>query len=101
MFVSDVCKHVQSVLVSNDTSFSLHRGLIVINATLSFELYPEEEEHGKDEEGSGEMERWLHLIYPTNLQTFKSRDCGVSHTSIPPIQIIPPTHRVSMRALCF
>ncbi|XP_077070121.1 disintegrin and metalloproteinase domain-containing protein 15 isoform X4 [Siphateles boraxobius] len=69
------------------------RGLIVINATLSFELLPEEEEHGKDEEGSGEMEGGLHVIYPTNSQTSEFRDCGVSHTFIPPIQIIPHTHR--------
>ncbi|XP_052474755.1 disintegrin and metalloproteinase domain-containing protein 15 isoform X5 [Carassius gibelio] len=70
------------------------RGVIVINATLSFELRPEEEKHDREEEGSGEMEEgWMHGIYPTDSQTSKSRDCGVSHTSIPPIQIIPHTHR--------
>uniref|UniRef100_A0A672QK48 ADAM metallopeptidase domain 15 n=1 Tax=Sinocyclocheilus grahami TaxID=75366 RepID=A0A672QK48_SINGR len=70
------------------------RGVIVINATLSFELHPEEEKHEKEEEGSGEMEEgWMHVIYPTYLQTSESRDCGVSHTSIPPIQITPHTHR--------
>ncbi|XP_073703230.1 disintegrin and metalloproteinase domain-containing protein 12 isoform X2 [Garra rufa] len=69
------------------------RGVIVINATLSFELHPEEEKHEK-EEGSGEIEEgWMHVIYPTHSQTSESRDCGVSHTSIPPIQIIPHTHR--------
>ncbi len=71
--------------------------MIVINATLSFELHPEEEKHEKEEEGSGEMEEgWMHVIYPTHPETSESRDCGVSHTSIPPIQIIPHTHRVSM-----
>ncbi|XP_050987770.1 disintegrin and metalloproteinase domain-containing protein 12 isoform X5 [Labeo rohita] len=69
------------------------RGVIVINTTLSFELHPEEEKHEK-EEGSGEMEEgWMHVIYPTHSQTSESRDCGVSHTSIPPIQIIPHTYR--------
>ncbi len=71
--------------------------MIVINATLSFELHPEEEKHEKEEEGSGEMEEgWMHVIYPTHPQTSESRDCGVSHNSIPLIQIIPHTHRVSM-----
>ncbi|XP_052434797.1 disintegrin and metalloproteinase domain-containing protein 12-like isoform X7 [Carassius gibelio] len=70
------------------------RGVIVINATLSFELLPEEEKHVKEEERSGDMgEGWMHVIYPTHPQTSESRDCGVSHTSIPPIQIIPRTHR--------
>ncbi|XP_056331903.1 disintegrin and metalloproteinase domain-containing protein 15 isoform X1 [Danio aesculapii] len=71
------------------------RGVIVINATLSFELLPEgEEEHVKDDEGSGEMEEGeMHAIYSTHPPTSESRDCGVSHTSIPPIQIIPHTHR--------
>ncbi|XP_059363927.1 disintegrin and metalloproteinase domain-containing protein 15-like isoform X6 [Carassius carassius] len=70
------------------------RGVIVINATLSFELHPEEEKHDREEEGRGEMEEgWMHGIYPTDSQTSKSKDCGVSHTSIPPIQIIPHTHR--------
>ncbi|XP_016380140.1 disintegrin and metalloproteinase domain-containing protein 12-like isoform X4 [Sinocyclocheilus rhinocerous] len=70
------------------------RGVIVINVTLSFELHPEEEKHDKEEEGSGEMEEgWMHVIYPTDSQTSESRDCGVSHTSISPIQIIPHTHR--------
>ncbi|XP_073782178.1 disintegrin and metalloproteinase domain-containing protein 15 isoform X4 [Danio rerio] len=71
------------------------RGVIVINATLSFELLPEgEEERGKDDEGSGEMEEGeMHAIYSTHSPTSESRDCGVSHTSIPPIQIIPHTHR--------
>uniref|UniRef100_A0A8C1FHC4 ADAM metallopeptidase domain 15 n=1 Tax=Cyprinus carpio carpio TaxID=630221 RepID=A0A8C1FHC4_CYPCA len=69
------------------------RGVIVINATLSFELHPEEEKHDKEEEGSGEIEEeWLHVIYPTDSQTSESRDCGVSHTSVPLIQIIPPPH---------
>ncbi|XP_051575468.1 disintegrin and metalloproteinase domain-containing protein 15-like isoform X2 [Myxocyprinus asiaticus] len=70
------------------------RGVIVINATLSFELHPDEEEVNKDEEGSGEMEDgFMHVIYLTHQQTSESRDCGVSHTFIPPIQIIPQTHR--------
>uniref|UniRef100_A0A8C2C7W2 ADAM metallopeptidase domain 15 n=1 Tax=Cyprinus carpio TaxID=7962 RepID=A0A8C2C7W2_CYPCA len=72
------------------------RGVIVINATLSFELHPEEEKYDKEEEGSGEIEEeWLHVIYPSDSQTSESRDCGVSHTSVPLIQIIPPpnTHR--------
>ncbi|XP_016406250.1 disintegrin and metalloproteinase domain-containing protein 15 isoform X4 [Sinocyclocheilus rhinocerous] len=70
------------------------RGVIVINATLSFELHPEEEKHEKEEEGSGEMEEgWMHVIYTTHPQTSESRDCGVSHTSIPRIQITPHTHR--------
>uniref|UniRef100_A0A8C2A3I1 ADAM metallopeptidase domain 15 n=1 Tax=Cyprinus carpio TaxID=7962 RepID=A0A8C2A3I1_CYPCA len=69
------------------------RGVIVINATLSFELHPEEEKHDKEEEGSGEIEEeWLHVIYPTDSQTSESRDCGVSHTSVPLIQIIAPPH---------
>lgn len=76
---------------------SLFRGVIAINATVSFELHPEEEKGDGDEEGSGEMEEgWMHVIYPTNTQTSEQPgDCGVSHTSIPPIQIIPQTHRVS------
>ncbi|XP_057196287.1 disintegrin and metalloproteinase domain-containing protein 15 isoform X1 [Triplophysa rosa] len=70
------------------------RGVIVINATLSFELHPEEEKGDRDEEGSGEIEEgWMHVIYLTNTQTSEPGGCGVSHTSIPPIQIIPQTHR--------
>lgn len=75
---------------------SLCRGVIIINATLSFELHPEEEHKDRDEEGSGEIEEGLmHVIYPTNTQTSEPGGCGVSHISIPPIQIIPQTHRVS------
>lgn len=97
MYVLTCCSVCVSNDASNDTSFSLRRGVIVINATLSFELHPEEEKHEKEEEGSGEMEEgWMHVIYPTHPETSESRDCGVSHTSIPPIQIIPHTHRVSM-----
>ncbi|XP_059423950.1 disintegrin and metalloproteinase domain-containing protein 12 isoform X7 [Carassius carassius] len=70
------------------------RGVIVINATLSFELLPEEENHVKEEERSGDMdEGWMHVIYPTHPQASESRECGVSHTSVPPIQIITHTHR--------
>ncbi|TRZ03092.1 hypothetical protein DNTS_029885, partial [Danionella cerebrum] len=69
------------------------RALIVLNSTLSFELHPEEEEH-VDEEGSGKVEEGgMHAIYPTHKHTSESRDCGVSHTTIPPIQILPQTHR--------
>ncbi|XP_051576250.1 disintegrin and metalloproteinase domain-containing protein 15 isoform X2 [Myxocyprinus asiaticus] len=70
------------------------RGVIVINATLSLELHPDEEEGDKDEEGSGEMKEGLmHVIYSTLQQTSEYGGCGVSHTSVPPIQIIPQTHR--------
>ncbi|KAA0703351.1 Disintegrin and metalloproteinase domain-containing protein 12 [Triplophysa tibetana] len=70
------------------------RGAIVINATLSFELHPEEEKPYRDEERRGKIaEGWMHVIYLTNTQTSEHGGCGVSHTSIPPIQIITQTHR--------
>lgn len=98
-----MCVHILWVVNKTDvneylwrTLLSLCRGLIVINATLSFELHPEEEKGDREEERSGEIEEGgMHVIYLTNTQTSEPGGCGVSHTSIPPIQIIPQTHRVS------
>ncbi|KAI4892414.1 hypothetical protein NFI96_019350 [Prochilodus magdalenae] len=71
------------------------RGVIFINASLSFELAPEEQGEDASVEGSGraEEEKGVHLLYPTHQSSSSSGGCGVSHTSIPPIQIIPHVHR--------
>ncbi|XP_053350155.1 disintegrin and metalloproteinase domain-containing protein 12 isoform X1 [Clarias gariepinus] len=69
------------------------RGVIVINASLSFELQPEEGDEGVKRSGSSEEEE-LHVLYPTHHLSSKSGGCGVPHTFIPPIQIIPHMHRI-------
>lgn len=72
--------------------------MIVINASLSFELQPEEGDEGVKRSESSEEEKELHVLYPTHHLSSKSGGCGVPHTFIPPIQIIPHMHRV--RAVC-
>ncbi|XP_035386430.1 disintegrin and metalloproteinase domain-containing protein 12 isoform X2 [Electrophorus electricus] len=71
------------------------RGVIIVNASLSFELQPDEEEEDEGVEGRGrsEEERGMHLLYPIHQRSSESGDCGVSHTSIPPIQFTPHMHR--------
>ncbi|XP_026795465.3 disintegrin and metalloproteinase domain-containing protein 12 isoform X3 [Pangasianodon hypophthalmus] len=69
------------------------RGLIVINASLSFELQPDECDEDVRRSGSSEEEKELHTLYPTHQLSSESGGCGVSHTFIPPIQIIPQIHR--------
>ncbi|KAL6488498.1 hypothetical protein MHYP_G00022390 [Metynnis hypsauchen] len=71
------------------------RGVIFINASLSFELQPDDEEDDGGVEGSGrsEEEKGMHLLYPTQHLSSASSGCGISHTFIPPIQIIPHVHR--------
>ncbi|KAK3551142.1 hypothetical protein QTP70_013907, partial [Hemibagrus guttatus] len=69
------------------------RGVIVINASWSFELQPEKCDEGIRRSGCSGEEKDLHTLYPTQQQSSESGGCGVSHTFIPPIQIIPQTHR--------
>ncbi|XP_060777840.1 disintegrin and metalloproteinase domain-containing protein 12 isoform X2 [Neoarius graeffei] len=69
------------------------RGVIVINANLSFELQPEEYDEGVRRRGRSEEEKELHTLYPTHQLSSETGGCGVSHTFIPPIQIIPQIYR--------
>ncbi|KAG7457914.1 hypothetical protein MATL_G00232350 [Megalops atlanticus] len=66
------------------------RGVIVINASLSFELKPEEEEN-QEEEGEGGSD--VHLLYPTHQLGSWTGNCGVSHHPLPPLDVWPQTHR--------
>ncbi|MCJ8728689.1 hypothetical protein PDJAM_G00007360 [Pangasius djambal] len=75
------------------------RGVIVINASLSFELQPDECDEGVWRSGSSEGEKELHTLYPTDQLSSESGGCGVSHTFIPPIQIIPQIHRTKRNIL--
>ncbi|KAI1885985.1 hypothetical protein AGOR_G00209390 [Albula goreensis] len=73
------------------------RGVIVINATLSFELLPEEVEEHEGWEGSGGVEEeeveGMHLLYPTHWLESQTGGCGVSHTPVPPLAAPPQVHR--------
>ncbi|XP_060726338.1 disintegrin and metalloproteinase domain-containing protein 15 isoform X2 [Tachysurus vachellii] len=69
------------------------RGVIVINESLSFELLPEKCDEYPRRSGSSEEEEDFHMLYPTQQLSSESGGCGVSHTFIPPIQIIPQIHR--------
>ncbi|KAG7469505.1 hypothetical protein MATL_G00129660 [Megalops atlanticus] len=62
------------------------RGVIVINATLSFELRPEEEEGHGGREG-------MHLLYHTHQPGSRTGACGVSHTPVPPLNAQAHAHR--------
>lgn len=54
-------------------SDSTHRGIVVINSTLSFELQPEEEEDRRDGAGAGEG---VHLLFsPTPLEGDSAKGC--------------------------
>lgn len=80
--------------ISKVTPAYLCRGVIVINASLSFELQPEERDEGVRRRGRSEEEKDLHTLYPTHQLSSESEGCGVSHTFIPPIQINPQIYRV-------
>ncbi|XP_049336465.1 disintegrin and metalloproteinase domain-containing protein 15 isoform X2 [Astyanax mexicanus] len=71
------------------------RGVIFINSSLSFELQPDEEHDEGQVEGSAglEEEKGMHLLYSAHHLSSALGGCGVSHTYIPPIQIIPHVHR--------
>ncbi|KAG9345344.1 hypothetical protein JZ751_009890 [Albula glossodonta] len=73
------------------------RGVIVINATLSFELLPEEVDEHEGWEGSGGVEEeeveGMHLLYPTHRLESQTGGCGVSHTPVPPLAAPPQVHR--------
>ncbi|TSK34762.1 Disintegrin and metalloproteinase domain-containing protein 12 [Bagarius yarrelli] len=69
------------------------RGVIVINASLSFELQPETHNEDVRSNVSSDEVKDMHLLYPTQQLNSESGGCGVSHTFIPPIQIIPQIHR--------
>ncbi|XP_028834830.1 disintegrin and metalloproteinase domain-containing protein 12 isoform X4 [Denticeps clupeoides] len=70
------------------------RGVIVINASLSFELQPEEHDDKHQEEGSGGVEEeGMHLLYPTHQLMSGSGGCGVSHRAVPPLYAPPQVHR--------
>ncbi|KAM4601161.1 disintegrin and metalloproteinase domain-containing protein 12 isoform 2-T2 [Polymixia lowei] len=70
------------------------RGIVAINATLSFELQPEDDHQDQDGGGGGEEQEEMHLLYSTRpLEGPSAGACGVSHSPIPPIQVLPHTHR--------
>ncbi|XP_035770154.1 disintegrin and metalloproteinase domain-containing protein 12-like [Neolamprologus brichardi] len=86
------------------------RGIIALNATLSFELQPQEEQQHhhqqarKEEEeegaggesggGGGDDEGGVHLLFSTSpLEDDAAGGCGVSHTAVPPIHSSTHTHR--------
>ncbi|XP_066538571.1 disintegrin and metalloproteinase domain-containing protein 15 isoform X2 [Hoplias malabaricus] len=69
------------------------RGVIFINASLSFELHPDEDDNGAEGSGGATEEKGMHLLYSTHHLSSVSGGCGLSHTFIPPIQIIPRIHR--------
>ncbi|XP_006810479.1 disintegrin and metalloproteinase domain-containing protein 12-like, partial [Neolamprologus brichardi] len=85
-------------------------GIIALNATLSFELQPQEEQQHhhqqarKEEEeegaggesggGGGDDEGGVHLLFSTSpLEDDAAGGCGVSHTAVPPIHSSTHTHR--------
>ncbi|XP_035463787.2 disintegrin and metalloproteinase domain-containing protein 15 isoform X4 [Scophthalmus maximus] len=89
--------------VALSTCFGL-RGVIAINATLSYELQPQDNplhQQGAEEEGGGggsgggdEEEGGVHLLFSTGpLEGDGAAGCGVSHTPIPPIHSFTHTHR--------
>ncbi|KAJ8398484.1 hypothetical protein AAFF_G00427390 [Aldrovandia affinis] len=73
------------------------RGVIVINATLSFELLPEEEEEHEGREWSEgveeEEEEGMHLLYAAHQLESQMGGCGVSHTPLTPLVAPPQLHR--------
>uniref|UniRef100_A0A8C2X6Q1 ADAM metallopeptidase domain 15 n=1 Tax=Cyclopterus lumpus TaxID=8103 RepID=A0A8C2X6Q1_CYCLU len=67
-------------------------GLIAFNATVSFELQPQEEPHqqGGEEGGDGSV----HLLFSTSpLEGDSAGGCGVSHAAVPPLHSSTHTHR--------
>ncbi|XP_068179002.1 disintegrin and metalloproteinase domain-containing protein 15 [Antennarius striatus] len=74
------------------------RGVITLNATLSFELQPQGKPRPQGEEvagasGGGEDEE-LHLLFSTSpLEEGGAVGCGVSHTPVPPIHTPPQRRR--------
>ncbi|XP_076742403.1 disintegrin and metalloproteinase domain-containing protein 12 isoform X2 [Maylandia zebra] len=86
------------------------RGIVALNATLSFELQPQEEHHHhhhqareeEEEKGAGgesggggeDDEGGVHLLFSTTpLEDDAAGGCGVSHTAVPPIHSSTHTHR--------
>ncbi|XP_030638979.1 disintegrin and metalloproteinase domain-containing protein 15 [Chanos chanos] len=69
------------------------QGVIFINATLSFEVQPKEDD-GEYEEGSGgPEEEGVHVLYPTRSRSSETGGCGISHAPVPPLHIVPEIHR--------
>ncbi|XP_058503625.1 disintegrin and metalloproteinase domain-containing protein 15 isoform X1 [Solea solea] len=84
-------------------------GVIVINATMSFELQPQdddrhyhllhqgEESRGDGSEGGGgggDNEGGVHLLFSASpLEGSDAGHCGVYHTAVPPIHSYTHTHR--------
>ncbi|KAK0146070.1 Disintegrin and metalloproteinase domain-containing protein 12 [Merluccius polli] len=64
-------------------------GVIALNATLSFELHPEDPAAGRGgDEG-------VHLMYRTKpLEGSSPGGCGVSHTPVPPLHAVQNTLRI-------
>ncbi|XP_075996477.1 disintegrin and metalloproteinase domain-containing protein 12, partial [Genypterus blacodes] len=61
------------------------RGVIVINSTMTFELQPQGGEEGGDED-EDENEDGVHLLFSiSHLHGDRGGECGVSHTSVPPL----------------
>ncbi|XP_034409973.1 disintegrin and metalloproteinase domain-containing protein 12 isoform X2 [Cyclopterus lumpus] len=86
------------------------RGLIAFNATVSFELQPQEEPHqqGGEEGGDGSGgggagagagggaggAGGVHLLFSTSpLEGDSAGGCGVSHAAVPPLHSSTHTHR--------
>ncbi|XP_035282533.1 disintegrin and metalloproteinase domain-containing protein 15 isoform X2 [Anguilla anguilla] len=73
------------------------RGVIVINATLGFELLPEEKAKPKGWKegwrGKEEEEEGMHLLIPSHRLESRPGDCGVSHTQVPLLAAVPHAHR--------
>ncbi|XP_013855055.1 disintegrin and metalloproteinase domain-containing protein 15, partial [Austrofundulus limnaeus] len=82
------------------------RGIIVLNASLSFELQPPYDHHHHQEEeeeenrpgggsggGGGGADEEVWLFSSSHLEGDASKGCGVSHTSDPPAYNWTHTHR--------
>ncbi|XP_062320982.1 disintegrin and metalloproteinase domain-containing protein 15 isoform X1 [Osmerus eperlanus] len=72
------------------------RGVVAINSTLSFELRPEEDheaEESGEQSGGGQEEGMLLLLPTTPLESSGLGGCGVSHTPVPPLHVVPHVHR--------
>ena len=70
---------------------------MAINSTLSFELRPEEDheaEESGEQSGGGQEEGMLLLLPTTPLEGSGLGGCGVSHTPVPPLHVVPHVHRV-------
>ncbi|XP_029359202.1 disintegrin and metalloproteinase domain-containing protein 12 isoform X3 [Echeneis naucrates] len=93
--------------VALSTCFGL-RGIVAINATLSFELQPQDTGHhhqhldqgevgGGGSGGSGgggaDEEEGVHLLFSTHPQKDNAGGCGVSHTAAPRLHSPSHTHR--------